>query len=77
MVYECFLFPLQRIPNFITNINSTGSRIIVHDVQESFHFLKYRPKENQLVIFADDVNPRYLFTDFCVILMMSTEKIDS
>lgn len=35
-----------------------GARIVVSDIQESFHFVKYRNRENQLVVFADDVNPR-------------------
>lgn len=37
-----------------------GSRIVVSDVQESFHFLRYRRQENQLVIFADDTHPRWI-----------------
>lgn len=35
-----------------------GTRIVVSDIQESFHFVKYKARENHLVIFADDVNPR-------------------
>eukprot|EP00795_Rhopilema_esculentum_P001912 gene1912-16412_t len=50
----------KRIPNFIINISVTGNRIVVHDIQESFHFLRYNPKDNNLVIFADDTNPRWL-----------------
>lgn len=37
-----------------------GTRIVVSDIQESFHFVKYKARENHLVIFADDVNPRYI-----------------
>ena len=29
------------------------------DVQESFHFVRYKARENQLVVFADDINIRY------------------
>ncbi|XP_041454039.1 splicing factor 3B subunit 3-like [Lytechinus variegatus] len=50
----------KHIPNFITNIMTTGNRIIVSDVQESLHFLKYKRQENQMVIFADDSNPRWI-----------------
>lgn len=50
----------KRIPNFITTITTTGNRIVVHDIQESFHFLRYNAKDNNLVIFADDVNSRWL-----------------
>ena len=52
----------KAIPNFIVKIDAIGFRIFVSDVQESFHFLRYRPKENQLSIFADDTNPRWLTT---------------
>ncbi|KII69875.1 Splicing factor 3B subunit 3 [Thelohanellus kitauei] len=52
----------KRIPSLITNIISIGHRLIVFDAQESFHFVKYKPFENQLVIFADDVTPRWLTT---------------
>jgi hypothetical protein len=37
-----------------------GERIIVGDLAESFHFVKYRKPENQLNIYADDSNPRWL-----------------
>jgi splicing factor 3B subunit 3 len=52
----------KSIPNFIVKIDTIGLRIIVSDVQESFHFLRYRPKENSLSVFADDTNPRWLTT---------------
>ncbi|GAA57348.1 splicing factor 3B subunit 3, partial [Clonorchis sinensis] len=51
----------KHIPNLITGIYAIGSRIIVTDVQESAFWLRYRPRsENQLVIFADDANPRWI-----------------
>ncbi|XP_077993061.1 splicing factor 3B subunit 3 [Glandiceps talaboti] len=50
----------KHIPNFIVNISILGSRIAVSDVQESFHFLRYKHQENQMIIFADDTNPRYI-----------------
>ena len=50
----------KKISTFITAIDSIGFRIIVHDIQDSFHFLKYKRKDNQLVLFADDVNTRFL-----------------
>lgn len=56
-----YYFLFQKLPNFIMGLNSMGSRIVVSDIQESFHFVKYKARENHLVIFADDVNPRYLF----------------
>lgn len=56
----------KHIPNLIVNINSMGHRIYVGDVQESFHFVRYRASENQLIIFADDTNPRYV-TSSCLL----------
>lgn len=35
-----------------------GPRIFVSDVQESVHFVRYKPIENQLVIFADETYQR-------------------
>lgn len=50
----------KHIPNFIVSIHSLGNRISVGDVQESFHFVRYRRPENQLIIFCDDTNPRWI-----------------
>lgn len=47
-------------------IQSIGDRIIVSDVQESIHFVKYRRGENQLVVFADDTSPRWV-TSVCIL----------
>ena len=40
LIFHFFLF--QHIPNIIIGIQSFGDRIIVSDVQESVHFVKYR-----------------------------------
>lgn len=37
-----------------------GHRVYVTDVQESFHFLRYKRQENQLIVFADDTHPRWI-----------------
>jgi splicing factor 3B subunit 3 len=62
----------KHIPNFIVSIQAIGYRIVVGDVQESFHYVKYRPVENQLVIFADDTNPRWVtaccLTDYSTVI---------
>ncbi|XP_022082283.1 splicing factor 3B subunit 3-like [Acanthaster planci] len=50
----------KHIPNFIINIQTSGHRIIVSDVQESVHFVRYKRPENQMVIFADDTHPRWV-----------------
>ena len=41
-------------------ILTAGSRIIAFDQQESAFFVKYKVKENQLDIFANDTYPRYI-----------------
>ncbi|CAI0443006.1 unnamed protein product [Linum tenue] len=50
----------KLFPNTITSIQAYRDRIYVGDIQESFHFCKYRRDENQLYIFADDSVPRWL-----------------
>ncbi|KAK7310260.1 hypothetical protein RJT34_07662 [Clitoria ternatea] len=50
----------KLFPNTIVSINAYRDRIYVGDVQESFHYCKYRRDENQLYIFADDCVPRWL-----------------
>ena len=50
----------KHIPNFIVSIHTMGNRIVVADIQDSFHFLRYKRQENQLIIFADDTNPRWI-----------------
>ena len=51
---------LQHIPNFVVGIHTMGNRVIVADIQESMHFLRYKRAENQLIVFADDTNPRWI-----------------
>ncbi len=41
-------------------------RIFVADISESVHVLKYKPDDNQLYIFADDVLKRYT-NAFCLL----------
>ena len=48
----------QHIPNLVVDIKTMGNRVYVSDVQESVHYLRYRPTENQLVIFSDDTYQR-------------------
>jgi len=50
----------KHIPCNIVAIHAVGQRIIVCDVQESCHWIRYRRQENQLVIFADDTYPRWV-----------------
>jgi len=50
----------KHIPNLVVNIQTMGHRIYCADVQESFHFIRYKQRENQLIIFSDDTNPRWI-----------------
>ena len=50
----------RSIPYRVVKIITAGSRIIAFDQQESAFFIKYRVKENQLTVFADDTYPRYV-----------------
>jgi len=56
----------QHIPNCIVAIHSMGNRIVVADSQDSFHFVRYKRTENQLIVFADDTNQRWI-TSACLL----------
>ncbi|KAG5239786.1 splicing factor [Salix suchowensis] len=56
----------KLFPNSIISIHTYRDRIYVGDIQESFHFCKYRRDENQLYIFADDSVPRWLTASYHV-----------
>ena len=51
----------KHLPNLIVDIHSLGGRVYVSDVQEAVHFIRYKPVENQLVIFADETYQRYSY----------------
>lgn len=50
----------KQIPLLIIGIRVMGCRIYVSDVQESVYMVRYKRNENQLIIFADDTQPRYI-----------------
>ena len=50
----------KLFPNFIVSLHTQGDRIVLGDIQESFHYVKYKHAENTLVTFADDTVPRWL-----------------
>lgn len=54
----------KLFPNTIVSIQTYRDRIYVGDIQESFHYCKYRWDENQLYIFADDCVPRWLTASY-------------
>ena len=49
----------NSFPNHIVSIATTRERIIVGDIQESVHFVKYS-RPGSLSIFADDSTPRWM-----------------
>lgn len=49
----------RSVPTCITSLQTQGSRIIIGDMQESTLFATYKPMDNRLLIFADDVSPRW------------------
>lgn len=55
----------NSFPNHIVSIATTRERIIVGDIQESVHFVKYS-RPGSLSIFADDSTPRWM-TSFDVL----------
>ncbi len=50
----------KSFPTSIVSLDAQGSRIVVGDMQESIIFASYKPLENRLVTFADDVMPKYV-----------------
>ncbi|PIA25532.1 hypothetical protein AQUCO_11100007v1 [Aquilegia coerulea] len=54
----------KLFPNTIISLHTYRDRIYVGDIQESFHYCKYRRDENQLYIFADDSVPRWLTASY-------------
>ena len=56
----------RHLPNLVVDIKSIGQRVYVSDVQEAVHFVRYKPVENQLIVFADETGQRYS-TATCVL----------
>jgi splicing factor 3B subunit 3 len=50
----------RNFPSILIELKAAGDRVYASDMQESFHFVKYKKDENQLVIFADDCVPRHV-----------------
>lgn len=56
----------KHLPNLVVDIKAVGWRVYVSDVQEAVHFVRYKPVENQLVVFADETGQRFS-TSTCVL----------
>ncbi|XP_071549273.1 splicing factor 3B subunit 3 [Panulirus ornatus] len=52
----------KHVANLIVDIKARGQRVFVSDVQESLFVLRYKRQENQLIIFVDDTNQRWVTT---------------
>ena len=64
MLRKCQLLGLPTMAQSIHVVSAT--RLVVGDLAESFHWVKYKRAENALVLFADDPAPRWL-TAACVV----------
>ena len=52
---------LKGLPTLIATIHVISpSRIVVGDLAEAFHYVKYQRQENVFTLFADDIAPRWL-----------------
>jgi splicing factor 3B subunit 3 len=56
----------KSFPTAIVRLQVMGDRIFVGDISQSVVYVKYRPQENTLGIFADDTLPRYI-TCMCAV----------
>jgi len=50
----------KLFPHMIRDLSVMGDRIYVCDLSESMLFCKYKKSDNQIYIFADDTQPRWL-----------------
>ncbi|KZT22240.1 hypothetical protein NEOLEDRAFT_1181118 [Neolentinus lepideus HHB14362 ss-1] len=50
----------------VVSLHTQGSRILVGDMQESVSFAVYKAPENRLLVFADDMQPRWV-TAVCMV----------
>jgi len=66
----------KNLPVFVTSVHTKGDRVYASDLNEGFLFLKYKKASNELVVFADDIIPRFmtkaLFLDYDT--MMGADK---
>jgi splicing factor 3B subunit 3 len=65
----------KQIPNTIVDIKSIGHRVLVSDLRESYFWIRYKMADNQLVIFADDANSRWL-TESCMLDYSTCAGVD-
>ncbi|KAF1317873.1 Pre-mrna-splicing factor rse1, partial [Globisporangium splendens] len=50
----------RNFPSILVELKAAGDRVYASDMHESFHFVKYKKDENQLMVFADDCVPRFI-----------------
>lgn len=67
---------LKGLPTMIQSINVVSpSRIVVGDLAESFHFIKYNRQDNVMMVFADDVSPRCPHRSFTHLPLLSIRRM--
>ena len=49
----------RHFPSAIVSLQTQGLRIIVGDMQDSILYATYKPAENRLLVFADDITARW------------------
>ena len=49
----------KTFPSIITAVHSFGSRLFVSTVSDSVFFVRYKRREESIIVFADDTFPRY------------------
>lgn len=50
----------RSFPSVLVDLKTVGDRVYASDMHESFHLVKYKKDENQLLVFADDCVPRFV-----------------
>ncbi|KAK9814939.1 hypothetical protein WJX73_002520 [Symbiochloris irregularis] len=50
----------KGLPTHVATLSAMGERIFAGDLQESFHYLRYKSAENSIYSYADDAVPRHI-----------------
>ena len=50
----------RRFPSIIVSLHTQGDRIFVGDVSDSFLYVKYNKSQNNMTVYGDDTNARWI-----------------
>jgi len=53
-------YEYKSLPCMVKYLHTQGDRVIVGDIAESFHFMRYKKSDSTFLVFADDYTPRWL-----------------